>query len=186
MTIISSKVVRPMATVALGAVLLMPSMRGVAQAEGQDVTVTISKLDISHGVGVEPVDQYDLTANFNNTESSEGSKCDKADSPVSGFVVSLQEGACGSVSAAVTETIPALHKIGTGKYKFEGITKEGATVDATLTKLTTPAGSCGNWHLVMDATPVDLSTVRTNPVATSVTLPDGSTGCLSATALIDR
>lgn len=176
---------KPVAIAAIGALLLVTVCGGSARAEGSDITVTLSKLDITHGVGVEPVDQVDLIANFNNTEASESGKCEKSsDLPTSGFVISLQEGACGP--SAETLTIPALPNIGKNKYKFEGVTKEGATVDATLTKLGRPGKSCGNWHLVLDATPIDLSSIQTNPVATSITLPDNSFGCLSVNALIDR
>jgi len=187
MKIHSFTLAKPVAIAALGALLLVPLGRGVARAEGSDVTVTLSKLDITHGVGAEPVDQYDLVANFNNTEASEGGKCERSsDVPINGFVVSLQEGACGTTTAAATVTVPPLPKIGKNQYKFEGVTKEGVMIDATLTRLTTPKKSCGNWHLVLDATPIDLSNIQTNPVATSLTLPDGSLGCLSATAAIDR
>ena len=185
MKIQSFTLTKPVALAALGALLLFPLSPGAARAEGSDVTVTLSKLDISHGVGVEPVDQYDLVANFNNTEASESGKCEPTDVPTSGFVMSLQEGACGTTAAPATVTVPSLPKIGRNRYKFEGVTKEGVTVDATLTKLTTPKGSCGYWHLVLDATPIDLSSIQTNPVATSITLPDGSLGCLSATASIN-
>lgn len=177
---------KPVFITALGALLLVPAGRGVARAEGSDVTVTLSKLDITHGVGVEPIDQYDLVANFNNTEASESGKCETTtDVAASGFVVSLQEGACGSTAVPATVTVPKLPKIGKNRYRFEGVTTEGVTVDATLTKLTTPKGSCGYWHLVLDATPIDLSSIQTNPVATSITLPDGSLGCLTATASLN-
>ena len=178
---------KPLAIVALGALLLFPVGLGTAYAEGSDVTVSLSKLDVTHGVGTEPIDQVDLIANFNNTEASESGTCESSsDSPINGFVVSLREGACGTTAAAATLTVPSLRKIGKKRYKFEGVTTEGATVDATLTVLGTTPGSCGRWHLVMDATPVDLSSIHVNPVATSIALSDGSFGCLSAKARIDR
>ena len=158
MTLHSFTRAKPVALAALGALLLVPVGRGVAIAEGSDVTVTLSKLDITHGGGAaEPVDQYDLVANFNNAEASESHKCESSsDVPTGGFVMSLQEGACGTAVAPATVTVPKLPKIGRNKYKFEGVTTEGVTVDATLTRLTTRKGSCGNWHLVLDATPIDL------------------------------
>jgi hypothetical protein len=176
---------KPAAMAALAALLLVPLGHGKARAEGPDLTITVSKLDISHGVGAEPVDQMDLIANFNNTEASESGKCESSDLPTSGFVVTLQEGACGTAATPATLTIPSLHKIRRNRYKFEGVTKEGATVDAVLVKLATPAGSCGNWHLVLDATPMDLSSITTSPVATSIILTEGSPGCLSARASLD-
>jgi len=178
---------KPLAIVALGALLFVPVSSGTARAEGSDLSVTLSKLDIAHGVGTEPVDQVDMILNFNNTEASDGTKCESAaDSPIHGFVVGLQEGACGTTATTATLTVPSLRKIGKNKYKFEGVTQEGSTVDATLTMLRTPAQSCGKWHLVLDATPVDLSSIQANPAATSIALADGSFGCLSATARIDR
>ncbi len=183
----SITVTRPLAIAALGALLLVPLGSSTVRAEGSDLTITLNKIDIMHGVGTEPVDQIDLIANFNNAETSESRKCEpSSDSPINGFVVDLQEGACGTTAVAATLTVPSLRKISKNKYKFEGVTAEDATVDATLTMLRTPAGSCGKWHLVLDATPLDLSNIQINPVATSITLPDGSLGCLSATALIDR
>ncbi len=182
-----SKFPRMVSTAALGALLVVPMANRAAQAEGSDATVSLSKLDIAHGVGAEPVDQFDMIMNFNNSEVSEGHKCDSTiDSPVLGFVVTLQEGACGSAATPSGVTIPKLTQIGTNRYRFEGVTREGATVDATLTKLLTPAGSCGKWNLVLDATPVDLSAIQTNPVATTITLRDHSQGCLAATASINQ
>src|SRR5271166_2518641 len=179
----SIKLMKPLAIAALGALLLFPVGRSTARAEGSDLIVTLSKLDVTHGVGTEPVDQVDLVANFNNTEASESAKCEQSsDSPSKGFVVSLQEGACGTSATATTVTIPSLRKIGKNRYKFEGVTQEGAMVDATLTMLATPPRSCGKWHLQLDATPVDLASIQNNPVATSITLTDGSLGCLSARA----
>jgi hypothetical protein len=175
------------ATAALGAWLAVPLATGSARAEGHDASVNLSKLDINHGVGIEPVDQVDLIMNFNNRETSEGGQCDStSDSPVLGFVVTLQEGACGTASPPAGVTIPALHKIGPGKYRFEGVTREGVSVDATLTKLLTPAGSCGKWHLVLDGTPIDLAAIQNNPVATTIILHDASSGCLGAAAAIDQ
>jgi len=178
---------KPLAIAALGALLLLPVGLGTARAEGSDLTITLSKLDIAHGVGTEPVDQVDMILNFNSTEASESGNCESASgSPIHGFVMGLQEGACETTAPAATLTVPSLRKIGKNKYKFEGATQEGATVDAILTMLVTPAGSCGKWHLKLDATPVDLSSIKTNPVATSIALSDASLGCLSAAARIDR
>ncbi len=182
-----STFMKTLALAALGSLLLVAVGRGTTRAEGSDLTVTLSKLDVAHGIGSEPVDQVDLILNFNNTEASESGNCEStSDSPIHGFVVGLQEGACEATAGAATVTVPSLRKIGKNKYKFEGITQEGATVDAILTMLVTPAGSCGKWHLKLDATPVDLSSIKNNPVATSIALSDASFGCLSATGRIDR
>lgn len=176
-----------LASAALGALMTVPLAGGVARAEGPDATVSLAKVDITHGVGAQPADQFDLTMNFNNREASENHRCDSTnDSPTLGFVVTLQDGACGTAATPAGVTIPKLTKIGTNRYRFEGVTHEGVTVDATLTKLLTPAGSCGKWNLVLDGTPIDLAAIQTNPVATTIILRDGSRGCLSATAAIDQ
>jgi len=70
---------------------------------------------------------------------------------------------------------------------FSGFSMEGATVDALLRTLKTPVGTCGAWSLRVDAVNVNLYYVRRNPVAVTITLPDGSYGCLGITsALIDQ
>lgn len=179
---------KPLAIAALGALLLVPLCSSTVRAGSTDLTITLSKLDVTHGVGTEPVDQVDLIANFKNTEASEGSKCDtSSDSPINGFVLGLQEGTCGTIAPATTVTVPSLSKIGKNKYKYEGVTIEGAVVDAILTVLGKSGRNCGQWHLVLDATPLDLASIQTNPVATSITLGDGSFGRLLTTAgAIDR
>jgi hypothetical protein len=64
---------------------------------------------------------------------------------------------------------------------------QGATVDALLRTLKTPVGTCGSWSLRVDAVNVNLAAIRRNPVAVTITLPDGSLGCLGITsALIDQ
>jgi hypothetical protein len=125
--------------------------------------------------------------NFNNKDAYENHKCDSSsDSPVLVFVVTLQEGACGIAATPSGVTVPKLTKIGLNKSRFEGVTRERVRVDATLTKLLTPAGSCGKWNLVLEGAPINLPAIQNVPVATTIILHDGSLGCLSAGAAIDQ
>jgi len=56
-----------------------------------------------------------------------------------------------------------------------------------LQTLKTLPGTCGSYSLRIDAINVNLATVKRNPVAVTVTLPDGSSGCLAINnALIDQ
>jgi hypothetical protein len=67
------------------------------------------------------------------------------------------------------------------------LTDEGATADALLRTLTKLPGTCGSYSLRVDAVNVNLAGVRRNPVAVTITLPDGFSGCLAInTALIDQ
>ena len=85
-----TKFPRLLATAALGALLTVPLAGGVAHAEGPDATISLGKLDITHGVSAQAGDQFDLTTNFNNREASENHRCDSTnDSPTLGFVVVL-------------------------------------------------------------------------------------------------
>ena len=64
---------------------------------------------------------------------------------------------------------------------------EGATADAVLRTLKRLPGTCGSYSLRVDAVNVNLAAVRRNPVAVTITLPDGSSGCLAINnALIDQ
>lgn len=184
---------RILGSIAAGAfaVVLACQAGGVASAaEGNDLIIHSSKVDITHGVGAEPIDQMDVVLTFSNTERSERGRCEKAaDSPVThGLTLTVQEGYCGAGGAGAQVTVPSFRPIpGTSSARYEGITIEGANVDALLRKLPTPAGSCGLWNLTLDAVPLNLSAVRSNPVAVSITVADGSTSCVNVTnALIDQ
>jgi hypothetical protein len=70
---------------------------------------------------------------------------------------------------------------------FEGVTVQKATADAVLRTLKRLPGTCGSYSLRIDAINVNLASVKHNPVAVTVTMPDGSSGCLAInTALIDQ
>ncbi len=183
-------VVRSIVVGAFVAALILQFAAGAGAVEGPEVTIHSGKVDITHGVGTEPIDQVDLVLTFSNTESSEGHVCEKlADNPVThGLQVSLQQGYCGTVSPATTVKIPAFKPTypGSPLARFEGNTG-GAVVDATLATLPTPAGSCGVWSLTLDAVPLNLAQISHNPVAMSVRLADGSRGCVTVSnALIDQ
>lgn len=173
------------------AVGLMFQTGGQARAaEGGEVLIHASKVDITHGQGAEPIDQMDVVVTFSNKESADREACENtADNPVAhGLVLKVREGMCGAAGSGAQVTVPSFRPIrGTSSARFEGVTIEGANVDALLRKLPTQTGTCGTWNLTLDAVPVNLSAVTVNPVAVSVSLPDGSTGCVTVSnATIDR
>ena len=161
---------------------------GKALAQAGDVVVHAATADITHNAGTEPVDQIDMTATFTNNEFKELRRCEPADSlVVHGVKVTVQPGLCGAATRKSNMTIPFFHPLSSTLAVFEGLTNEGATADAVLHTLTKLPGTCGSYTLRVDAVNVNLSAVRRNPVAVTVTLPDGSSGCLSINnALIDQ
>lgn len=173
------------------AAALVCQLASAARAEGRDLTVNSSRVDITHGVGAEPIDQVDVILTFSNTEASESHVCEKtADNPVAhGLDVSLQEGYCGTLAPATHITVPYFKPIypGSPSARFEGKSLQGAVVDGLLRTLPTPAASCGMWNLTLDAVPVNLSRIYHNPVAVTVQFADGSKGCVTINnALIDQ
>jgi hypothetical protein len=185
------RVVRIAVAGSLAAALVGQVAGSAGAVEGREVTVNSGKVDITHGVGAEPIDQVDLILTFTNTEAAGGHVCEKlTDNPVTkGLEVSLQEGYCGTAAPAANLTVPHFKPISLGSLfaRYEGATIQGAVVDATLRTLPTPAHTCGMWNLTLDAVPVNLSRISHNPVAVSVRLPDGSMGCVTVTnALIDQ
>lgn len=164
------------------AVLLLPYGRSMA-AETGEVVIHTGRVDITHGVGgVEPIDQLDISLTFTNTEASEGGVCHPSDNPVTGGLrLAVQEGACGSLSAPTRLRIPKFIWIAPGFFKFEGLNFLNVSIDALLRRLPKPTGTCGRFNLTMDALPLDLSSITANPVALSIQLPDGSTGCVTVT-----
>ena len=106
-----------------------------------------------------------------------------------GVRVGIQPGLCGSASRTNKITIPFFRPLAMGSNVavYEGLTAEKATADAVLRTLRRIPGTCGSYSLRVDAVNVNLAAVRRNPVAVTVTLPDGSSGCLSINnALIDQ
>ena len=157
-------------------------------AETNEIIIHSGRVDITHGVGAEPIDQLDIAITFTNTEASEGGVCHPGDSPVGyGIVVSLQEGTCvAPTSTPVVLTIPKFTRISPySKFaKFQGVTKEKVNVDALLRILPKPVGVCGLYNLKLDALPLDMSAITANPVALSITLGDGSSGCVTVSNAI--
>ncbi len=160
-------------------------MRGVAAAaDSGEVRIKRSYVDVSHGGGAEPDDQADVTAVF-KLRGADG--CESADKVLSGAVVTMAEGSCGSAPQARI-TIPSFRRVsGTNLELFEGETVEGETADALVRTLPTPANACAKFKLKVDVSNADLSSITSNPIALSIRLPDGSSGCAEVgNAAIDR
>ena len=171
--------------------LMVSCATGKAMAQAGDVVVHATTVDITHLTGTEPVDQIDMTATFTNNEFKELGHCeDNTDSLIlHGVKVTVQQGLCGTTARKSNMTIPSFRPFykGSNLAAYEGLTLEGATADALLRTLTRLQGTCGSYSLRVDAVNVNLAAVRRNPVAVTITLPDGSTGCLSINnALIDQ
>jgi len=164
------------------AFLLLPYGRSIA-AETGEIIIHTGRVDITHGVGgSEPIDQLDVSLTFTNTEASEHGVCHRSDSPVTGGLrLAVQQGACGTTSTAARVRVPNFTRIAPGFFKFEGFNFLNVNIDAVLRRLPTPTGTCSRFNLTMDALPLDLSSITTNPVALSIQLPDGSTGCVTVT-----
>jgi hypothetical protein len=163
---------------------------GIAVAQAGDVVVHAATVDLTHLTGTEPVDQIDMTATFTNNEFVELRHCEAADSLIlHGVRVTVQQGLCGATTRKSNMTIPFFRPFypGSSLAAFEGLTVEGATADALLRTLKRLPGTCGSYSLRVDAVNVNLAAVRRNPVAVTITLPDGSSGCLAINnALIDQ
>src|ERR1700751_25084 len=171
-------------------VLIMGSATDKALAQAGDVVVHAATVDLTHITGTEPVDQIDMTATFTNNELAELKQCEPADSLLDhGVKVTIQQGLCTTTSRKNNVTIPFFHPLSPTSTLavFEGLTVEGATADAVLQTLKKIPGTCGSYSVRVDAVNVNLASVKRNPVAVTVTLPDGSSGFLSINnALIDQ
>ena len=173
------------------ATLLMVGLAtGKAIGQAGDVVVHAATVDLTHFTGTEPVDQIDMTATFTNNEFKELRHCEAADSLIlHGVNVGIQQGLCGSATHITNMTIPFFNPLSPTSTLavFEGLTIQKATADAVLHTLTRLPGTCGSYSVRIDAINVNLATVKRNPVAVTVTLPDGSSGCLAINnALIDQ
>src|SRR5512136_577288 len=86
--------VRVFSVAALAALLVL--LGGPAFcAETNEIIIHSGRVDITHGVGAQPIDQLDIAITFTNTESSELGKCHASDNPLRfGLVVGLQAGSC--------------------------------------------------------------------------------------------
>ena len=171
------------------ALLVVGFTSGKAMAQAGDVVVHAATVDLTHIAGTEPVDQIDMTATFTNNEFKELGHCeDNTDSLIlHGVKVTVQQGLCGTTARKSNMTVPFFRPLSPTLATFEGLTNEGATADAILHTLTRLPGTCGTYSVRVDAVNVNLAAVRRNPVAVTITLPDGSSGCLSINnALIDQ
>lgn len=170
--------------------LIVGSATGKAMAQAGDVVVHAATVDLTHFTGTEPVDQIDMTATFTNNEFKELRHCEAADSLIlHGVRVGIQQGLCGSATHITNITIPFFRPLSptSSLAVFEGLTIQKATADAVLHTLTRLPGTCGSYSVRIDAINVNLAPVKRNPVAVTVTLPDGSSGCLAINnALIDQ
>src|SRR5215472_8739934 len=169
--------------------LMVGFSTGKAMAQAGDVVIHAATVDITHFTGTEPVDQIDMTATFTNNELKELGHCENnTDSLVfHGVKVIVQPGLCGTTSRKSDMTIPFFRPLSSSQETYEGLTDEGATCDAILRTLTRLPGTCGTYSVRVDAVNVNLSAIRRNPVAVTITFPDGSSGCLSINnALIDQ
>lgn len=172
------RLTRVLAVVAIAAVALPMASSRARAADGGEVEVHRASIDVNHGGGAEPDDQADISVivkDVQNPDTCKGSQ----DNPVKGGVkVSLHTGRCTDAPDA-SATIPSFRHIsGTSMALFEGETEEGETADAILRRMPTPAGTCGKWKLKADVSNIDLSRITSNPVALTVELPDGSSGCV--------
>ena len=171
------------------ALLMMSFAAGKAMAQAGDVVVHTATVDITHFTGTEPVDQIDMTATFTNNELAELKHCENnTDSLIfHGVKVTVQPGLCGATTRKSNMTVPFFRPLSPTLATFEGLTNEGATADGILHTLTKLPNTCGSYSLRVDAVNVNLVAVRRNPVAVTITFPDGSSGCLAINnALIDQ
>ena len=174
----SMRLTRVLAFVAIAAVAIPLASSRARAADGGEVEVERTSIDISHGGGAEPDDQADLSVKFKDVQSPDTCKKSNDDLVSHGVKVTLREGTCASAPDA-SATIPSFRSIsGSNTALFEGETAEGETADAVLRRLPTPAGSCGKWKLRLDASNMDLSGITSSPVALTVELPDGSSKCV--------
>jgi hypothetical protein len=173
------------------ALLVVGFASGNAMAQAGDVVVHTATVDLTHIAGTEPVDQIDMTATFTNNEFAESKRCESNTESLilHGVKVSVQQGLCGAATRKSNMTVPFFRPFypGSSLAAFEGLTDEGSTADALSRTLKRVPGTCGSYSLRVDAVNVNLAAVRRNPVAVTITLPDGSSGCLAINnALIDQ
>jgi hypothetical protein len=159
-------------------------------------------LQIDHSGTTEPSDSFDLQATFTNNDQNEGA-CDGDDPVAQGLTITLGTGACGSSTDVVSVVVPPFSssegdaRLGAGSKKHGGHKKrkthfklkipvkatdpstggtENASLDASITVLPIPAGTCGQWTFDVEVSNVDLSALTANPVAVTIGQGDDS-GC---------
>jgi hypothetical protein len=167
---------------------------------GDLVIDSAADLQIDHSGTTEPSDTFSLEATFTNNDQTEGG-CDGDDPVAQGLTITLGSGTCGSSTDVVSVVIPPFSSSGgdarLGKSKKHGHKKhkthftlkrpvkvtdpstggtEDGSLNAEITVLPTPAGTCGQWSLNVDVSNVDLSALTANPVAVTIGQGDDS-GC---------
>ena len=170
------------------------------EAPGHIQIDSAADLQIDQSGNPEPSDAFDLEATFtNNDQSAEGS-CDGDDPVAQGLTITLGTGSCGSSTGVVSVVIPpfsSTEDAGVASKKHGGHKKHknhfklkmpvtvtnpsdgqtaNATLDASITVLPTPAGTCGQWTVDAEVSNVDLSALTANPVVVSISQGDDS-GC---------
>ena len=177
--------------------------RAVAQEPPGDIAIDPStNLEIDQSGNTEPSDSFQIETNFTNNDLSAEGACDGDDPVAQGLTLTLGSGTCDNSAGVVSIVIPPFsgdgedarsssshHKHGKGKHKHHFTLKmpmqatdpstgetETANVDAEITVLPTPAGTCGQWKLDAEVSQVDLSALTANPVVVSIAQGDDS-GC---------
>ena len=171
------------------ALLMVGFAGGKAMAQAGDVVVHTATVDLTHMTGTEPVDQIDMTATFTNNEFAELKHCENNTESLifHGVKVTVQPGLCGATTRKSNMTVAFFRPLSPTLATFEGLTYEGATADAIVHTLPRLPNTCGSYAVRVDAVNVNLAAIRRNPVAVTITLPDGSSGCLAINnALIDQ
>jgi hypothetical protein len=188
--------------VSISIMLFGPANRADAvEAPGDLLVDSAADLQIDHSGTTEPSDTFSLEATFTNNDQTEGG-CDGDDPVAQGLTITLGSGTCGSSTDVVSVVIPPFSsgggdaRLGKGSKKHghkkhkthftlkmpvkvtdpsTGGTEDGS-LNAEITVLPTPAGTCGQWSLNVDVSKVDLSALTANPVAVTIGQGDDS-GC---------
>ena len=175
---------------------------GAVEAPGDLLIDNAADLQIDHSGTTEPSDTFDLEATFTNNDQTEGG-CDGDDPVAQGLTITLGSGTCGSSTDVVSVVVPPFSssegdaRLSKGSKKHSGHKKhkthfklkmpvkatdpstgetENASLDAQITVLPTPAGTCGQWTFDVEVSNVDLSALNANPVAVTIGQGDDS-GC---------
>ena len=172
------------------------------EAPGDLLIDNAADLQIDHSGTTEPSDTFSLEATFTNNDQNEGG-CDGDDPVAQGLTITLGSGTCGSSTDVISVVIPPFSssggdaRLGKGSKKHGGHKKhkthftlktpvkvtdpstggtEDGSLNAEITVLPTPAGTCGQWTFNVDVSNVDLSALTANPVAVTLGQGDDS-GC---------
>jgi len=170
--------------------------------ESSDVTLDAANLEIDQSGSPGPSDSFQIETTFTNTEHFQSGKCDGDDPVAQGLTITLGTGSCGRSTGVVMVSIPAFSPTkdpaSKGTVKSQGRHRkhqkhfvmkipviasdpstgetENASLDAEITVLPTPPGTCGRWNLDAEVSNLDLSALTTNPVVVTIGQGDDS-GC---------